>query len=57
MSVFALMRDVIFGRDFGLRQRRREPEITKEYLEALQSDIDSRLEEGLTFKTVKRASW
>jgi hypothetical protein len=33
------------------------PEVSGEYLAKLQQNIDSKLEDGLTFKTVRRASW
>jgi hypothetical protein len=37
--------------------RRKSSEVSGEYLDALQHQIDSKLGEGRTFKTVKRASW
>lgn len=59
-------RGVVFGRVFarryaaaqvGVLDRAADEEVSKERLEAVQREIDSKLEKGLTFKSVHRASW
>lgn len=38
-------------------ERRSEPELSKEFIEAVQREIDSKVGEGVSFKPVTPAGW
>ena len=43
--------------ELAFAERVEQSEISKEQIDSVQRKIDAKLEKGLTFTTVKRASW